>query len=135
MSLPWKTILSNVPWNDVIGKAPVVADSAKKLWKSMGRKADGGSDAAPTGNTMTAQDTDHSGRLAALEAGQYELRAQLLASGELIQALSEQNTQLVAQIDALRRRAQHQKWAIAATAVAAGLALLAWLPRLSEFLA
>jgi len=135
MSLPWKTILSNVPWSDVIGKAPVIADGAKKLWKNIGRKADDSSEADPPGDAVAAHDSDFSGRLAALQAGQRELRAQLLASGELIQALSEQNTQLVAQLDALRRRTHRQSWALAATAIAAGLALLAWLPRLSEFLA
>ena len=131
MSLPWKTILSNVPWSDVIGKAPVIADGARKLWKNMGRKTGDGSDPATPRDAVAAHDTDFPGRLTALEAGQREMRAQLLASGELIQALSEQNAQLVA----LRRRAQRQSLALAATAVAAGLALLAWLPRLSEFLA
>lgn len=135
MSLPWKTILSNVPWSDVIGKAPVIADGARKLWQNIGRKTGDGSDPATPGDAVAAHDTDFPGRLTALEAGQREMRAQLLASGELIQALSEQNTQLVAQLDALRRRSQRQTWALAATAVAAGLALLAWLPRLSEFLA
>jgi hypothetical protein len=135
MHLPWKTILSNVPWSDVIGKAPVIADGAKKLWKNIGRKADDGSAPDSPGDLVAADDADFSARLAALEASQRELRAQLLASGELIQALSEQNTQLVAQLDALRRRTHRQSWALAATAIAAGLALLAWLPRLSEFLA
>jgi hypothetical protein len=135
MPLPWKTILSNVPWSDVIGKAPVIADGARKLWKNIGRKADDSTEEASPGDAVAAHDTDFSGRLAALVAGQRELRAQMLASGELIQALSEQNAQLVTQLDTLRRRTQRQSWALAATAVAAGLALLAWLPRLSEFLA
>lgn len=135
MPLPWKTILSNVPWSDVIGKAPVIADGARKLWNNIGRKADNGSATDSPEDAVAAHETDLSGRLAALEAGQRELRAQLLASGELIQALSEQNAQLVTQLDAQRRRTQRQSWALAATAVAAGLALLAWLPRLSEFLA
>jgi len=135
MPMPWKTILSNVPWSDVLGKAPVLADGARKLWNNIGRKADNGSATDAPGDLVAADDADFSGRLAALEAGQRELRSQLLASGELIRALSEQNAQLVTQLDALRRRTQRQTWALAATAVAAGLALLAWLPRLSEFLA
>ena len=135
MTLPWKTILSNVPWSDVIGKAPIIADGARKLWKNIGRKAADDAGAEPAGDAITADDTDFSGRLAALEAAHRELHAQMLASGELIQALSDQNTQLVAQIDAQRRRARRQSWALAATAFATGLALLAWLPRLSEFLA
>jgi ferric-dicitrate binding protein FerR (iron transport regulator) len=135
MPMPWKTILSNVPWSDVIGKAPIIADGARKLWKNIGRKADDGSATDSSGDLMAADDADFSGRLAALEAAQRELRSQLLASGELIQALGEQNAQLVAQLDAQRRLVRRQSWALAATAVAAGLALIAWLPRLSEFLA
>lgn len=135
MPLPWKTILSNVPWSDVIGKAPVIADGARKLWNNIGRKAADGSATDSPGDAVAAHDTDFPGRLTALEAGQRDMRAQLLASGELIQALSEQNAQLVAQLDTLRHHARRQYWALAATAVAACLALLAWLPRLSEFLA
>jgi len=135
MPMPWKTILSNVPWSDVIGKAPVIADGARKLWKNIGRKADDNSAPESSGDLVAADDADFSGRLTTLEAAQRELRTQLLASGELIQALSEQNAQLVAQLDTQRRLARRQSWALAATAIAAGLALLAWLPRFSEFLA
>lgn len=44
MALPWKLILTNVPWSDVLGKAPIIADSAKKLWKGMSRKMATGPD-------------------------------------------------------------------------------------------
>ncbi len=134
MALPWMTILSNVPWSDVLGKAPIIADGAKKLWKGMGRKnADG---AVVDADPVVAPDADFATRLAGLEIAQRKMRTQMLASGELIQALSEQNAQLVVQIDANRRLVRTLAWGLGATALVAGLALLlAWQPKLLEFLA
>lgn len=37
MAIPWLTVLSNIPWRDVITTAPKVADEAKKLWTSLNR--------------------------------------------------------------------------------------------------
>jgi hypothetical protein len=128
------TILSNVPWSDVLGKAPIIADGAKKLWQGMGRK--NGDGAAADLAETTPPDADVATRLTSLETVQRKLRTQILASGELIQALSEQNAQLVAQIDANRRLVRILAWSLAATATIAGLALLlAWHPKLLEFLA
>ena len=134
MALPWKTILTNVPWSDVLGKAPIIADGAKKLWQGLGRKS--GDGVVTEAEAVIAPDADHATRLAGLETAQRKLRTQILASGELIQALSGQNTQLVAQIEVLRRRANLQAWGLAATALVTGLALLlVWQPRLTEFFA
>lgn len=129
MSLPWKTILTNVPWSEVIGSAPKIADGAKKLWQTVGRKS-----GEPPSNDPTLADnpSDPTRRLSALEAAQRDLLAQLQASGELLQALSEQNARLVAEIESHRRRARLQAWAIAATALLASLALA---PHLLEFFA
>jgi hypothetical protein len=133
MALPWKTILTNVPWRDVIGKAPAILDSAKVLW-SMGRKNGDGS--TPDGETVAPADADVVTRLNALEIAQRKTRSQMLASGELIQALSEQNAQLVAQIDRLRARTRLMAGALLIALVLAGLALYrVWPARLSEFLA
>ena len=134
MSLPWKTILTNVPWSNVLGKAPIITDGAKKLWQGLSRKS--GDGAGTEAEAVIAPDADHATRLAGLETAQRKLRTQILASGELIQALSEQNTQLVAQIDAHHRHARRLAWSLAATALVAGLALLlAWQPKLLEFFA
>lgn len=134
MALPWKTILTHVPWSDVLGKAPIIADGAKKLWQGMGRKT--GDNAAADPMADVAPDADMATRMAALETSQRKLRTQILASGELIQALSEQNAQLVAQIDAHHRRARLLTLGLAATALVASLALLlAWQPKLLEYLA
>lgn len=135
MPLPWKTILTNVPWSDVLGKAPQIADSAKKMWKGMGRKNADATEIDPAGESI-APDADFSARLSLLETANRKLRTQILASSELIQTLSEQNVLLVAQIENQRQRARLQAWALAATALLASLALmLAWQPRLTEFFA
>lgn len=129
MPLPWKTILTNVPWSDVIGSAPKIADGAKKLWQTVGRKS---GEPTPSEPTLATDPTDPAVRLSALEAAQRDLRTQLQTSGELLQALSEQNARLVAEIESHRRRARLHAWAIAATALLAGLALA---PHLLEFFA
>lgn len=132
MALPWKAILTNVPWRDVIGKAPAILDSAKVLW-GMGRK---NADGTPDGETVAPADADVVTRLNALEIAQRKTRTQMLASGELIQALSEQNAQLVAQIDRLRARTRLMAGALLIALVLAGLALYrVWPTRLSEFFA
>lgn len=135
MALPWKLILTNVPWKDVLNQAPKIADGAKKMWGSMGRKPGAGPESSAMAETTVA-DGDLPTRLAALEIANHRLQTQMLASGELIQALSQQNAQLVAQIETHRRRAQRQAWVLAVTALAAGLALLlTWQPHLLEFFA
>lgn len=102
MPIPWLTVLQAVPWGEVITRAPQVADGARKLWRAVGRKPATGE--APAGPVATADAADPPDRrLAALEASVAALQAQMLASSELIQALAEQNTQLIARVEALRR--------------------------------
>ena len=108
MAIPWLAILSNVPWKDVIDKAPKVADGAKKLWKSVAKKS-GPSEPANT-NVKPA----HSGEeqtIASLDTRVIELKnevaalhEQMLASSEIIEALAEQNTQLIKSIEIFRGR-------------------------------
>lgn len=136
MPLPWKTILTHVPWRDVIGNAPKIADGAKKLWKGMSAKNVDDSEAESSGEALANAEIDASTRLDMLEANSRKLRTQMLASGELIQALSVQNTQLIAQIEENRRHTRQLGWALLATAGIALAALaLTLLPRLLEFLA
>jgi len=39
MAIGWLTVLSHVPWTEVINNAPKVAEGAKKLWKSVSGKS------------------------------------------------------------------------------------------------
>ena len=108
MAIGWITILKTVPWADVISNAPKVADGAKKLWKTVAKKT-----SAPGSSTQAAQaagsaDTSSASpvevRVSEMEARTAELHAQMLASSELINALAEQNAELVKRIEAIRVR-------------------------------
>jgi hypothetical protein len=108
MAIPWLAILSNVPWKDVIDKAPKVADGAKKLWKSVAKKS-GPSEPADTNiepahsseeQTIATLDT----RIIELKNEVTALHDQMLASSEIIKALAEQNTQLIKSIEIFRGR-------------------------------
>ena len=108
MAIPWLAILSNVPWKDVIDKAPKVADGAKKLWKSVAKKS------GPSEHTNTNVKPAHSSEeqtIASLDTRVIELKNevaalhdQMLASSEIIEALAEQNTQLIKSIEIFRGR-------------------------------
>lgn len=102
MALGWLSILSSVPWTEVIANAPRVAEGAKRLWNAVGGKP------APTGGggrPGAAADpaVDLATRLQAAETALAELHQQMLASSALIKDLAEQNTRLVEGIEAERR--------------------------------
>lgn len=119
MGISWMTVLAAVPWTEVIKNAPKVAEGARKLWSSAGRKGER-EDAALRAERNGA---DPAARIAALESSLDELSVQLHASAELIKALAEQNAQLVQRIETNRRR-------MLALSIAVLLAL-AWLLALS----
>lgn len=108
MPIPWLTVLSNVPWKDVISTAPKVAEGAKKLWKAVGKKSaatvENGTNAEPLASaenqTIATLDT----RIHALKADVAALDQAMLSSSELIKALAEQNTQLIRSIEIFRGR-------------------------------
>ena len=127
MPSPWVALLKNVPWIDVIRNAAAVADGARKLWSSVrgqqpGAKA-GGVLAELPGGADSSPGALHA-RLAAAERAMASLQEEMLASSELIRNLAEQNGQLVARVDELRRRTV---WLAAAAGAAALLALAALL--------
>jgi hypothetical protein len=118
MPVPWLVVLQSVPWSDVIKNAPKVAEGAKKLWSAVGKKpAPATLDAAPAEAALSPEARAIAaleGRLAQVEIAVADLHGQMLASSELIKALAEQNTQLVARIDANRVRSI---WLVAALVV------------------
>jgi hypothetical protein len=122
MAIGWMTILQNVPWSDVIRNAPKVADGAKKLWRKVGGKGGEGEETplAPGANA----DQPPAAQLAALRAQVEALHGQMLASSEVIQALAEQNAQLIVRIETHRRRIF---WLAMGNLVTLLVALLAWL--------
>lgn len=95
----WMTLIKLVPWGDVIAAAPQIASTARKFLGNVKTRA--GESSVP------AREPDNSAagmreRLAALEEETVSLREQMLASSQLIEDLAEQNTQLIARVDAGR---------------------------------
>ena len=108
MAIGWLSVLSQVPWTEVINNAPKVAEGAKKLWKSVSGKT---GSAAPQSGPMPAPAPAEALNPAALELRirelegvVAELHAQMLASSELTKQLAEQNAQLVQRIERNRVR-------------------------------
>jgi len=134
MPVPWLTVLQSVPWSDVIKNAPKVADGARKLWQSVGKKPLAAA-AAPASTTAANSHeasalTALESRARALESAIADLQAQMLASSELIKALAEQNTQLIERLESNRRRWGWLAIGVGAAAVTALAALtVAWIGR------
>ena len=108
MAIGWLTVLSHVPWAEVINNAPKVAEGAKKLWKSVSGKS--AETPAPRGASQVPASAEAlspvamEARIRELEGVVDELHTQMVASSELMKQLAEQNTQLVQRIEANRVR-------------------------------
>ena len=134
MPIGWMTVLQSVPWAEVIRNAPKVAEGARKLWNTVGKNApepEVAGHGGPPALTSEAQAFARvERRAAALEAEVATLREQMVATSELIQALAEQNSQLIQRVEANRVR---MAWLGAAAALAALMAVaalaLAWMQR------
>lgn len=105
------TVLSNVPWGQVIDAAPKVAEGATKLWSAVTRRKKNDADLAPqAGAGATGGDVpdDSLQRLRAdvqvLQASVGDLREELLSATGLIKQLADQNTVLVQRVELHRRR-------------------------------
>lgn len=105
------TVLSNVPWGQVIDAAPKVAEGATKLWGAVTRRRKNDADLAPqAGAGATGGDVadDSLQRLRAdvrvLQASVGDLREELLSATGLIKQLADQNTVLVQRVELHRRR-------------------------------
>ena len=124
MAIGWLTVLKAVPWTEVISNAPKITDGAKKLWKSVARKPQSAEPAAATevapGMPSSAEWAQ---RLAGNEAKLAELHGQMLASAEIIKALSEQNTQLIQRVEQNRKRTTWLGLASLLACLAAGASL------------
>lgn len=105
------TVLSNVPWGQVIDAAPKVAEGATKLWGAVTRRKKNDADLAPqasAGATGGDVPDDSLQRLRAdvqvLQASVGDLREELLSATGLIKQLADQNTVLVQRVELHRRR-------------------------------
>lgn len=126
MAIGWITVLQSVPWTEVVRNAPKVAAGAKKLWGTLGnRKGESAASsvldtAVPTAPMTLAEMQD---RLGLLQEGTAELKQRLIESTSLIDALAEQNTQLIASTEALNRRLKWLTVLVVLLGVTGGLAL------------
>lgn len=98
------TVLSNIPWGQVVDNAPKLAEGAGKLWNSVTglRKKTTGEVQEPV-NAPTETEVLRS-QMQALDETVKNLSDQMRASSELIKALADQNTQLVQRIELHRVR-------------------------------
>jgi hypothetical protein len=125
MPIPWLTVLQSVPWSDVVRNAPKVAAGAKKLWDNVAHKGAAAQDPADTTSTVEAEPTLLSLRadVMALRAASMRLQQQLAESSALVSELAEQNTQMIAGMDVLRRKQKRMLWALWVVAAVALVAL------------
>lgn len=117
MAFPWMLALKVIPWGDVIEHAPKVLKGARKLLDS---QDDAASPSPPT------NDNGDTARLAALEAEQARLQADLKQLAETAAALAEQNTRLIAAVDVLRWRT---RWLAGVAAVLLVGLIVLWVVR------
>jgi hypothetical protein len=108
MAIGWLTVLKAVPWTEVISNAPKITEGAKKLWRTVANKPQGADAAGPSASSevapVSASMAELTHRLASAEARLAELHVQVLSSVDIITSLSEQNAQLVQQMEIIRRR-------------------------------
>ena len=133
MALPWLKVLKAVPWSDVIAAAPQVANGARKLWDTVGRKP------APSvqpdlGEAMAHLPPEEDMALLAARIEQHErtlsqLHGQVRDASRLITELADQNAQLIARLDAARARLTLVGFVAAASTVLAVVSLAIVLAR------
>ncbi len=107
MAIGWLSVLKMVPWGEVIDNAPKVAQGAKKLWKSVGKKPAVDVSSSTVSNPLEETTTSLAtlqARVTALQSATAELHQQMQESSALIQSLAEQNTQLIGRVEVQRRR-------------------------------
>lgn len=121
------TVLSNVPWSDVIRHAPKVAEGARKLWDRARGKAVEPEPVPASPPAMTAEQqalATLEARTAALQTAVLDLQSQMAESSALIKELADLNEQMIQHVQAQDRRL----WWLGVASVVLGLAaVLGWL--------
>ncbi|MEW6371710.1 MAG: hypothetical protein AB1584_12300 [Pseudomonadota bacterium] len=109
MAVAWLKVLKSVPWSDVIAAAPQVANGARRLWDTVGRKQGG---AMAEEAIMPAQAMGDEGvavlaaHIEQQDAAIAQMHNQLRDASKLITELADQNAQLIAKMEAARGRLQ-----------------------------
>jgi len=111
MAVAWLKVLKAVPWSDVIAAAPQVANGARKLWDTVGRKQ-GAPGAMAEEAIMPGQAMGDDGAAMLVahveqqDAAIAQMHNQLRDASKLITELADQNAQLIAKMEAARGRLQ-----------------------------
>lgn len=95
MGLSWLSAIKLIPWGDVVQATPSIVRGARDLWSRTRRTNE---------QAKGAELAEAPGELGQLGARLAQLEAEQLEASQLINTLAEQNAQLVAALDALRRR-------------------------------
>lgn len=110
MAFGWLTLLKGVPWAGVISTAPLVAEGAKQLWKTVSKTGPLPEPAPATDRDSASPETASiaalEARVGALEKGVDGLHTQMLKSSELIKVLADQNALLIKRAETNRARMQ-----------------------------
>lgn len=94
------TVLSNIPWAQVVENAPKVADAAGRLWDSVIKRNAETTEKLETKSQRPASEAELlKRRVDSLEEALRTLQDEMQASSQLIKALAEQNTLLVQRIE------------------------------------
>lgn len=118
----WKDSLKKVPWKDVMENAPAIAEGAKKLWRSVAGQAPAAPQAAPPpppqAQAVVIDPVEQlAARVDASEKSIEELHGQVVASSKLLSELALQNRDLIARVEADRKRLLQLAWAAGAGVV------------------
>jgi len=104
MALGWLTALKAVPWSDVVQAAPHIVQGARRLYTAAKSYVDPAVDVnaaqASSGEPVEKPDA----RLVQIDAHIETLQAEQRATAELIRSLAEQNANIVAALDLMRKR-------------------------------
>lgn len=117
------TLLSNIPWGQVVDSAPKIAQGAGRLWETVkSRRSEAGAPAA-------APDEAPPTELEQLQAQMQALHDEVRATAQLVKDLAEQNAQLVQRLQALQQAKARLAMAagVGLAALAAAVLYLGWL--------
>ena len=116
------TVLSHIPWGQVVENAPKVADGAARLWSTVTgsrTKASPADETSASAGTPSRSESEALRmRVETLEETVRDLSEQMQASSALIKALADQNTQLVQRIELNRARLVRLGWVAGSAGVA-----------------
>lgn len=133
MSISIFSVLKMVPWGEVISKAPEIADGARKLWKAVAQKPSASEAATespasePSAEALSLASLQT--QLAAAEARISDLHTQMLESTELLEALADQNAQLVKRVESNRIRTMWLTGAVVVLGIVTVITLVVTLSR------